>query len=186
MSLERHAARVEGGYLVTEIGGRLKRSGRPLRVRVWLGMTDIFGPRPPQHWPILRRGLAEDQIVVYWGHAGIGENFRLSQIEQHVGISHAQMSTELRRSPLRLVAFLSCYSYMYFGQDLLDAGAERDEGAFLVFTGIGKAKHEAGPLAVLDLVDRVVEPGNPTGRIEAMPLLGDDEFWLFKEVTAHR
>jgi hypothetical protein len=183
MNIDRHTAAVDDGYLVTEVRGHLKRSGRAARVRVWLGMTDVFGPLPPRHWRILRRALAEDQIVVYWGHAGIGENFRLAQIEQHLGLSHAQMSAELRGSPLRLVAFLSCYSYMYFGQDLLDAGAERSTGTYFIFTGIGKARHEAGPLAVLDLVDRVVQPDNREGRIDRLPMLGDDEFWLLKEVT---
>jgi hypothetical protein len=183
MKVERHAARVEDGYLVTEVSGRLARSGRPLRVRVWLGMTDIFGPTPPRHWRILQKALVEDQLVVYWGHAGIGENFRLAQIEQHLGLGHAEMSAQLRRAPLLLVAFLSCYSYMYFGQDLLAAGAERADGTYFVFTGIGKARHEAGPLAVLDLVDRVVEPANPAARIDDLPRLGDDELWLVKEVA---
>jgi hypothetical protein len=182
MNVERHAATIEEGALVTEVSGRLKSSGRALRVRLWLGPTDMFGPVPPLHWQTLRRALAEDQIIVYWGHAGIGENFRLAQIEKHVGLSHAQMSAELRRAPLRLVAFLSCYSYMYFGQDLLDAGAERESGAYFLFTGIGKARHEGGPLAVLELVDRVLQADNPGGRLAAFPRLGDDEFWLLKEV----
>jgi hypothetical protein len=183
MKVERHATTVDDGYLVTEVSGRLARSGRRLRVRVWLGMTDIFGPTPPRHWRILQKALVEDQMVVYWGHAGIGENFRLAQIEQHLGLSHAEMSAQLRRAPLRLVAFLSCYSYMYFGQDLLAAGAERADGTYFVFTAIGKARHEAGPLAVLDLVDRVVEPGNREARIADLPRLGDDELWLVKEVA---
>ena len=162
--------------------GRLRQSGRPLRVRLWLGLTDVFGPTPPAHWRILRRALVEDQLVVYWGHSGIGENFRLAQIERHLGVSHEQMSADLRAAPLRLVAFLSCYSYMYFGQDLLAAGAEREDGGYFVFTGMESARHEAGPLAVLELVDRILRPDNPEGRVDAMPRLGDDEFWLVKEV----
>src|SRR5207247_1003866 len=72
MAIERHRTTAEGGALVTEVSGKLTQSGRPVRVRLWLGLTDLFGPRPPAHWPALRRALAEDQIVVYWGHAGIG------------------------------------------------------------------------------------------------------------------
>jgi hypothetical protein len=183
MSVERHASAIDDGYLLTEVEGRLLRSGRPLRLRAWLGLTDIFGPRPPRHWRILRRALAEDQIVIYFGHAGIGENFRLAQIEQHLGLSHPQMSAELRRSPLRLVAFLSCYSYMYFGQDLLAAGAQRGSGTTFIFTGIGRPKREAGPLAVLDLIDLVVQPKAIPARLDRLPGLGDDEFWLVKEVA---
>jgi hypothetical protein len=43
------------------------------------------------------------------------------------------------------------------------------------------SQHEAGPLAVIDLVDRVLS--DPSGRIDKEPLLGDDEFWLVKEVS---
>src|SRR5213075_3187820 len=89
MTIERHTTRIADEHLVLEVSGRLARSGSPLRLRVWLGMTDIFGPRPPGHWPILQRALGEDQIVVYAGHAGIGENFRLARIEQSTGVTHA-------------------------------------------------------------------------------------------------
>ncbi len=186
MNIDRHSSAVDDGYLMVEVHGRLKLSGRPIRARLWLGMTDIFGPQPPRQWRILERGLAEDQLVIYFGHSGIGENFRLAQIEKHLGLSHEKISDELRASPLRLVAFLSCYSIMYFGQDLLDAGAQRENGAYFVFTGMEHSTHEAGPLAVLDLVDRVLAPDNPTGRIDRLPLLGDDEFWLVKEVAGSK
>jgi hypothetical protein len=181
MTVEKFATKIDDGYLVVELNGRLKLSNRPLRARVWLGLTDIFGPTPPHHWRILRQALAEDQIVIYYGHSGIGENFRLAQIEKNLGISHEVMSAELKKSPLRLVAFISCYSYMYFGQDLLAAGAERNDGGYFLFTGMEHSQHEAGPLAVIDLVDRVL--ADSSGRIDKEPLLGDDEFWLIKEVT---
>jgi hypothetical protein len=183
MTVDKHSVAVDQGYLVVEADGKLKLSARPMRVRVWLGMTDLFGPLPPQHWRILRRALAEDELVLYWGHSGIGENFRLAQIEKNLGIPHQTVADELRQSPLRLVAFISCYSYMYFGQDLLAAGAERTNGAYFVFTGMEHSAHEAGPLAVLDLIDRVLAPDNPSGHVDKMPLLGDDEFWLVKEVA---
>jgi hypothetical protein len=179
MSLERHSATVDGDYLVVEVEGRLKQSLRPLRVRLFLGMTDIFGPRPPKHWSILKRALVEDQLIVYWGHSGIGENFRLAQIEKNLGLDHARMSGELQHASWRLIAFLSCYSYMYFGQDLLQAGAD-NSGGYFVFTGMESSKHEAGPLAVLELVDHVL--ADARGRVDKLPRLGDDEFWLIKEV----
>jgi hypothetical protein len=184
MDIERHQSRVDDGYLMVEANGKLKQSGRPMRVRVWLGMTDVFGPRPPRHWRILERALAEDELVIYWGHSGIGENFRLAQIEKNLKLSHEAMSAELARSPLRLVAFISCYSYMYFGQDLLAAGAQHDGGGYFVFTGMEHSTHEAGPLAVLDLVDRVMS--RPDGKLDKLPLLGEDEFWLVKEVLGAR
>ena len=46
------------------------------------------------------------------------------------------------------------------------------------------SQHEAGPLAVVDLIDRVMS--NPDGKLETMPRLGNDEFWLVKEVAGSR
>jgi len=186
MDIERHRSLVEEGSLVVEVTGKLHHSARPLVLRLALAFTDVFGPVKPRHFGLLRRALSEDQLVVYWGHSGIGENFRLAQIEAHAQASHAQLTSELKRSPLRLVAFLSCYSYMYFGQDLLAAGAERDDGAYFIFTGTEQAKKEAGPLAVLELVDEVLRPENPKGRLDGLARLAEDEFWLIKEVTKAR
>jgi hypothetical protein len=182
MTIESHASTVDDDNLRVEVRGRLKESGRALRVRLYLGMTDIFGPRPPKHWPILRRALNEDQLIIYWGHSGIGENFRLAQIEKNLNLSHEQFASELARSPARLIAFLSCYSYMYFGQDLLAAGAQHVGGGAYLFTGIEHARRENGPIAVLALVDRVLSVDGG-GRLERLPMLGDDEFWLVKEVA---
>ena len=183
MTVDDHTSTVDDGYLRVEVRGRLRKSNRPLRIRAYLGLTDVFGPRPPQHWRILRRGLAEDHLVFYWGHSGIGENFRLAQIEQHLDLSPAQFAAEFQRSPVRLVAFISCYSYMYFGQDLLAAGAERLAGGAFVFTGMGPVKRDHGPLPLFDLVDQVLAPDNPTGHVTRLRYLADDEFWMVKQVT---
>jgi hypothetical protein len=186
LAIDGHSSTLEDGNLLVEVRGRLRKSNRPMCVRAYLGMTDVFGPQPPNHWPIVRRALAEDHLIVYWGHSGIGENLRLTQVENNLHVTHAQLQSELERSPLRLVAFISCYSYMYFGQDLLEAGAQRHGGGVFLFTGMEHSERESGPLAVLDLVDRVLAPDNPAGRLERLPMLGDDEFWLVKEVAGVR
>jgi hypothetical protein len=183
MKISGHETRTDEDSLLVEARGSLRGSKRPIRVRFWLGLTDVFGPRPPTHWRVLRRALADDQIIVYWGHSGIGENLRLQQIERNLGLSHAIVAGELRRSPLRLVAILSCYSYMYFGQDLLAAGAERSDGAYFLFTGTEAARNEAGPLGVLGLVDLILRPENQRARVDRVPRLEDDEVWLLKEVA---
>jgi hypothetical protein len=184
--IEHHEARADDGNLVVEVHGRLLRSDRAVRLRFALGLTDVFGPVPPRHWKLLRRALAEDRLVAYWGHSGIGENLKLAQIEKNLGVSHARMSAELERSPLRMVAIISCYSYMYFGEDLLAAGAERADGAYFLFTGTEAPKKEAGPLALFELVDAVLAPDNPSGRIDRISRVGPDELWLVKEVRGKK
>ena len=152
----RAAVSVEQGYLRAEITGTLQRSGKRVRLRAYVGLTDIFGPTPPSHWRILRRALAEDQVVVYAGHSGIGENFRLAQIEKNLGELHEAFQAAFSQAPYQLIAFLSCYSYMYFGQDLVAAAGQTRAGRQFVYTGTEFTKGDDGGLAILDFVDQVI------------------------------
>ena len=149
-SVNSFSTMLEGGYLGVTVEGKLKKSGRPIAVSAWVGPTDVFGPTPPGHWQILRRALARDEIILYAGHSGIGENFRLANIEKKLSVAHADLSAEIARAPFHVIAFLSCYSYMYFGEDLIAAGAAA--GA-LVYTATPFTKGDRGALAVLDMVD---------------------------------
>lgn len=176
---------VERGFLRVDIAATLRRSGRPLQLRAHLGLTDLFGPVPPQHWFILQRALAEDHLVIYAGHSGLGENFRLAQIEERLKLPHDEFVRAFRGAPHQLIAFLSCYSYMYFGQDLLAAGASRAvPGGEFVFTGDAYTKGDRGALALLDLVDQVLAPGNTAGRVDRLRFLDPEDFWLIKELGA--
>jgi hypothetical protein len=173
MQVDTHRSAAEGGFLVTTVEGKLKRSGRPVRIRAWLGLTDIFGPVPPKHWGIARRALAEDHVVIYAGHSGIGENLRLKRIEDNLKIAHDVIGQQLAKSPFQLIAFLSCYSYMYFGQDLLAAGTAA--GREFVYTGTGYTKGDRGALAILDLLDQALVGGKVAPRF-----LDAEDFLLLK------
>lgn len=173
---------VKDGFLEAEVTARLRRSGRPLRLRAYLGLTDVLGPVPPRHWPILWRALAEDNLIVYAGHSGLGENFRLARIEQGVGRSHADFLKAYRQAPFQLVAFLSCYSYMYFGQDLLAASTERAAASSeFVFTAAEYTRGDLGTLGLLDLVDRALAPGGE-GPARSLRFLEPQEVLLIKHL----
>lgn len=146
--------RLDDGYLRVEVDGALARSGRAITLAAWLGLTDLFGPVEPRHFRILADALRRDQLIVYAGHSGLGENFRLAQIVAHVGIDERAFSAELGRAPYQLIAFLSCYSYMYFGHDLTRAAGRA--GRHFVYTGTEFTKGDAGALAVLDLADQAL------------------------------
>ncbi len=167
-------ATVEDGFLRVVVEGTLKRSGRALKLTAWLGLTDIFGPVPPRHWAILRRAVATDQVVIYAGHSGLGENFRLARIEENLKLAHAAFSAEFARAPLALVAFLSCYSYMYFGQDLMDTNSSARE---FVYAGTEFTKGDRGALAILDLIDQVLAP---RGKSPSLRFVEPGDFLLFE------
>ena len=153
---------VERGYLRVDVTGTLRSSRRPIVLHAYVGPTDIFGPAPPAHWPILRKALATDHLLIYAGHSGIGENLRLAQIEKNLSLDHAKFAAELRGAPYQLIAFLSCYSYMYFGEDLVATARERTAAdREFVYTGTEFTKGDRGALAILDLVDRVLAPQSP-------------------------
>ncbi|MEW5848951.1 MAG: hypothetical protein AB2A00_09055 [Myxococcota bacterium] len=174
MTVSAHRAAVEGEYLRVEVEGVLRRSARKVALVLQYGFTNVFGPRPPGHWEIARRALSRDHLVIYVGHSGIGENLRLAQIEHNLKLPTGQFSGEVARAPYQLVAFLSCYSYMYFGQDMLDAGAA---GRQFIYTGTGYGKGDRGALSVLDVVDQVlVNDGTPV----RVRYLEDEDFLLFK------
>ena len=179
-----YQSRLDDDYLVTELDGRFKRSGAPLHLRLVLGMTDVFGPKPPAHWRFLERGLVEDDVVLYYGHSGIGENFRLEQIGRHLSLSADAIQQALDGAPLLLVAFLSCYSYMYFGEDLLLAGKHRQAGGTFLFTGMGAVGKDRGPVPVIELVDRLLDPKQSTW-VDRLPL-GDEELWIIKRINQTR
>lgn len=176
-----HKTTIEGEYLVAEISGKLAQSQQPIRLRVVLGMTDVFGPKPPAHWRYLERGLVEDDVVLYWGHSGIGENFRLAQIGRHLARTPAQLQQALDRAPLLLVGFISCYSYMYFGEDLIAAGKQRQAGGTFLFTGMGAVKKDRGPIPVIELLDRLLDPAQATD-VDRVPI-GDEELWIVKRIA---
>lgn len=173
-----HTASVRDGYLQLTIDGALKRSGRPVRMNVFHGLTNVFGPVPPNHWAIAREAIINDNVLIYVGHSGIGENLKLAQIAKHTGATHEQLSDEISRAPYQVMAFLSCYSYMYFGQDLMHAGGK---GREFVYTGTGYGKGEKGSLAVLDLLDQALVK---EGERPVVKYVEDEDFILFKALGA--
>jgi len=92
--------------------------------------------------------------VIYVGHSGVGENMRLQRMIDGSGSGDGaptgQVFAELAAAPYQLVAFLSCYSYMYFGLDLIatEANKGHPRREFL-FTGTPFSAGDRGTLAVL-------------------------------------
>lgn len=71
---------------------------------IFFGETDYFGLRPPQHQAFFQSVLSDSDMVIYWGHAGLGKNFTFSTLGK--GRAHT-------------LALLSCYSYRYVDEEKL-------------------------------------------------------------------
>ena len=149
-------------YLQLQIQGLLVKSRREIKLRAYFGPTDLLAGKPPQHWRLLKSALETDHLLFYNGHSGLGENLALHNINDSA-VSGILEPIEFDRAPsYQLVAYLSCYSYNYFGRDLLRARAERANttATDVVYTA-SNFTSERGPLGLLDYMDRVLSSNAP-------------------------
>lgn len=134
------------------VRGRLRRSGRPVELVAHLTEADYLAPAAlaPRHAPLLVDALATADAIVYAGHSGLGLNFSRARLEQDVGAG--PVAAALAASPARLLAFIGCYTFTYFGDDLA-AGLPRADEALFVYTGNSVVDTADSALYVLHLVD---------------------------------
>lgn len=103
--MEVESVRNEGA--LTSLEGKLRGNGRSARVRFFFGPTDLLVSVKPEHWELSGDALENDDVIVYNGHSGLGENFKLSNIEELGG-------RKLEPRSSQLLAILSCYSFSYY------------------------------------------------------------------------
>lgn len=113
---------------------------RDRRLRIFWGPTDVLGNIPARHESFMSRALAEDDIVVYAGHASLGQSL-------------LPRSTVDGRAPppardRQLLAFLSCYSVNYLNFDDLRSWTAADQ-LFVVTTASSMSRFPGAALALL-------------------------------------
>lgn len=158
----------QDGDPAAELRASLRSSGRQVELAVHLTETDYLAPPAyaPRHRPLLLAGLREADVIVYAGHSGLGLNFSLAQLE--LGAAKGAVAAALQRSPVRLVGFIGCYTYSYFGDDLAERlpRSAGDPGPLLVYSGnavVHTADSVLHLLRTLDCLlaseDGVIRPG---------------------------
>lgn len=153
--LEKKSMRFRYHQPVLTIDG--KAGQKRLRLRFFFGPTDLLVKTPPEHWAIAKQALEEDDILVYNGHSGLGENFRFENIEQFtVG--------KLKPRPNQLLAILSCYSFSY------NALAARSKNLLLTGSDYTSAR---GALGLLQ---------NLTGQAKLLPYVEPQDFLILRSL----
>jgi hypothetical protein len=166
----------EPGSALILLTGKLPRSHADVRLRILFGPTDVFGKSDPVHWKEVLRGITEDDWIIYNGHSGLGHNLSLADLANGTGKSLTEISKAAKRTAYQLVAYLSCFTYSYFGDELLDSGP-RD----LVLTG-SEFTSERGPLGLLDIYDRYRETnGRKLPSVEQDGLIRSADFIIIKQ-----
>jgi hypothetical protein len=147
------------GDPAAEIHGTLQRSRQPALLSVHLTETDYLAPTPytPRHLPLLLAALRDADAILYAGHSGLGLNFSLAQLEQ--AAPPGAVAAALQTSPVQLLAFIGCYTYSYFGDDL--ARRLPRQGPLFVYTGNSVADTADSALHVLHTVDCHLPPPGP-------------------------
>jgi hypothetical protein len=146
--------------LLQSIKGRLHESGKKIHLTTSFGPTDIFSNTPAEHWTTARNGLQTDDLVIYAGHSGLGENMSVENIEKHTN-----KKMNIKELPdYQLVAFLSCYTYTYFGLDLVErySRAQKEKKIDLLFTG---SSYTSGKMAayLISYLDSILSPHKLSG-----------------------
>jgi hypothetical protein len=149
---DRTLALPRDGEPAAEVRGLLRRSGRRVELTAHLTETDYLAPPElaPRHAPILVDALATADAIVYAGHSGLGLNFSRARLEQDT--TPAAVAAALAASPARLLGFIGCYTYTYFGDDLA-AGLPRPRDALFVYTGNSVVETADSALHVLHALD---------------------------------
>lgn len=135
--------------------------GKRVKLRYYFGPTDLLAGEPPAHWRLAADALGTDDLVVYNGHSGLGENFARRNIEKFA-------EAPVRQRAGQLLAVLSCYSFFYL--------SEQDAPGGLLLTGSDYTSAR-GPLGLLIQLTKGGK-GNP-------PFTEPGDFLILKAGMSH-
>ena len=152
--------------LLLEVSAATKKSKENVTIEIYFGPTDTFDPDlGAKHWSYLKRSLIEKDLMIYWGHSGLGENLKIQNMEQALKLENILKTNNIKTQTF---VYLGCYTYSYFGLDIKNALQNRT----LVTTG-----------AALFEGDRVI-PGilqMLMGNVEKS-LLKAEDFIIYEEI----
>jgi len=139
------------GPLEFTISGLLTGSRQAVRIQVFYGFTTSYSPGGFQHWKRLLKAIEEDDFVFYTGHASLGVNASMDVMKQELGLTAAQLRSKVSKRSYLFVGLMSCYSYSFFGEDLMNLRAGLTTDVLLSGTREAGAKYILSSLRMLDL-----------------------------------
>ena len=154
---EKLSIEAKDSLLIVE--AKLAKSQRDVRVRIYFGLTDLLTNADAEYWKSLAYGLGHDDVVLYTGHSGLGENMKLSHLLAATGLTENDL---LRTAPAnQVIGIFSCYSYSYFGEEIAQARARVGSGNTTHYLRTSSAfSTELGHLKVLEQIDLMHSTGS--------------------------
>lgn len=112
-------------------------------LRIYWGPTDALGQVPARHYEFLARAMREDDILVYGGHASLGQSLTPT----------TENAAELTHTPGRrqLLAFFSCYSVNYLSHHDVKPWTSADQ-IYLITTASSMSRFTHASLKLLEPV----------------------------------
>ena len=151
--------------------GQLIKSGKNYKLAALFGFTDLLGKNTAEHWLFLKNAIATSDYIIYNGHSGLGENIKISNILE---FTNTKLDDLFKNSPsYQMIAYLSCYSYGYFGDDVVELRnkLKTNSKTEIILTGTEFTSFR-GPYGVFEYVDNLTTGHKP--KI-------DSSKWLFPE-----
>jgi hypothetical protein len=134
-----------------QVRGKLKSSGAGLTLGLFFGHTDRLSEAPVQSNEEMIRSLETSDLIVYKGHSGLGENFKLTRLLEESRSPPEPKALSLKPSH-QVVAFVGCHTFSYFGEDIVNARRKQKLDTTLITTIAGGTNSNAA-LDVLAWID---------------------------------
>ncbi len=140
-------------HLLIEVNAHLKQSHRKLRMTIYFGPVDNTPKGKAEHWPYLLQSLQHDELLLYFGRAGLGDTMSLASLKRELRLSTPALENALAKKPHQLLSFLSPHAYSFFGSDIVGLRNKLRKGQttdLLLTTQFGNPGIFLGLLSYLD------------------------------------
>jgi hypothetical protein len=168
---------------ILRVRGKLRRSGRAVEIALFFGPTDVLTTTAVRHWKPLLSFLEQGDVMIYMGHAGLGENMKMANLMKGLQLNEKEFEERINASPgYQLLAYFSCYSYSNFGIDVVKyrRAAKPDSMTDILYTAMDYAK-AGGALGVLNYIDRyLANRPNFRGRLADGTYVKREEYLIVK------
>jgi hypothetical protein len=107
------------GYFEIHMPLGFRRSGQKAEMTVYFGPTD----QPQQvahHWAPLLKSFETADFIFYVGHAGMGANLSLAELQKTLGLKPADLQSSFTRKKYQFLGIISCYGSAFYGDDYAD------------------------------------------------------------------
>lgn len=170
-------------YFIANISGPSKSDRHDVDLKIYYGPTSLFKSlmAPKNYWKLLQDSFYNSDLVLYYGHAGLGKNLEFAEIEKQAG---TKKKFKARLNDLYLGIF-NCEGFSHFGHDLdkLFKNSYRKKNIvhFITTSGV-----EANVLFMLGYMEQILKKLNiePNQFVKDFsPYIQSSDFLIYQKLS---